>query len=55
MYKIFKYVSIMLTLLCGFMIYVHWNDHEVSAWVIAFTGWIDQAIDRVFNKKEDLI
>jgi hypothetical protein len=47
-----KYIAIVLTVLCGVMIYVHYNDPEVTAWIIAFAGWINQAIDRSFELKK---
>ena len=42
--KIFKYVSILIAIFCAVMIYWHWNDHEVSAWIIGFTGWFNHAL-----------
>jgi len=47
-----KYLAVALTIFCGVMIYVHYNDPEVTAWIIAFTGWINQAMDRSFDSKE---
>jgi len=48
--KIFKYVAIAITIFSGIMIFWHWDHHEVSAWIIGFTGWFNYALDMI--KKE---
>ena len=45
--KIFKYVAIVITIFSGIMIYWHWDHHEVSAWIIAFTGWFNFTLDLI--------
>jgi hypothetical protein len=51
--KIFKYVSIIIAIFCAVMIYWHWNDHEVSAWIIGFTGWFNHALDMFIKDKSN--
>jgi len=50
MKNIMKYISIIIAVFCAVMIYWHWNDHEVSAWIIGFTGWFNHALDMIAKK-----
>jgi hypothetical protein len=51
--KIFKYVSIGITIFCAVMIGWHHNDPEVSAWIIGFTGWFNHALDMFIKDKSN--
>ena len=53
--KIFKYAAIAITIFSGIMIYWHWNDHEVSAWIVGFTGWLNYTLDLMKEAKNEQV
>jgi hypothetical protein len=53
--KIFKYVSIGITIFCAVMIYWHYNDPEVSAWIIGFTGWLNLSLEMMKKAKNEQV
>ena len=52
MHQIIKFVSIIVAVFCAIMIYWHWNDHEVSAWIIGFTGWVNHSLEMLEKGKK---
>lgn len=55
MKTIFKYVTIIITIISAVMVYWHWNDHEVSAWIVAFTGWFNYMLDFLKEAKNEQV
>jgi len=53
MKNIMKYVSIIIAIFCAVMIWWHWNDQEVSAWIIGFTGWFNHALDMITKETKN--
>jgi hypothetical protein len=43
--KVLKYLAITITIFSAIMICWNWNNNEVSAWIVAFTGWINYTLD----------
>jgi hypothetical protein len=50
-HPIFKYLAILITGFSAIMIWWHWDHHEVSAWIIAFTGWLNYSLDMIQKDK----
>jgi hypothetical protein len=49
--KVTRYLAIAVTIMSAVMIYLNWdNRSELSAWIVAFTGWITYTLE-VFGKK----
>ena len=53
--KIFKYVAIAITIFSAIMIWWHWDHHEVSAWIIGFTGWFNYTLDLMKEAKNEQV
>jgi len=53
MKNIMKYVSIIIAVFCAVMMCWHWNDREVSAWIIGFTGWFNHALDMITKETKN--
>jgi hypothetical protein len=50
--RVYFIIGVIISVLSLAMCIVHWNDHEVSAWIVAFTGWINYTLD-VFQQSKD--
>ena len=65
MNKILNWIGIIISIFCAIMMAWHWNDHEVSAWIIGFTGWFtwiigftgwfNYTLDRMKEAKNDQV
>ena len=55
MKNITKWTGIIISVFCAIMIAWHWNDHEVSAWIIGFTGWFNYTLDIMKEAKNEQV
>ena len=50
--RVYFIVGIVVTLLTICMCYLHWNDHEFSAWIVALTGWFNYTCETYFQQHQ---
>jgi len=55
MKNIMKYIAMIIAVFCAVMIWWHWNDQDVSAWIIGFTGWVNHALDLTKETKNEQV